>query len=177
MTILIDILLVIAVLLAIIFTGALFVKKDYIVSRSVTINKNKAFVFNYVKIVKNQDYYNKWWTMDPNAKKEFRGEDGTIGFVAAWDSENKQAGKGEQEIINIKDGERIDFEIRFQRPFQNTANSYMATETVTPDQTKLSWVFIGKNKYPFNLMNLFMGNLLGNDLQTSITNLKTVLEK
>lgn len=34
-------------------------------------------------------------------KREFRGEDGTVGFVAAWDSENPDAGKGEQEIIGI----------------------------------------------------------------------------
>ena len=33
------------------------------------------------------------------------------------------------------------------------------------------------SKYPFNLMNVFMNSMLGNDLETSLTNLKSVLEK
>jgi hypothetical protein len=50
-------------------------------------------------------------------KKEFRGTDGTDGFVYAWDG-NKNAGSGEQEIKRITDGDRIDLEIRFARPFR-----------------------------------------------------------
>ena len=36
--------------------------------------------------------------MDRNVKKSFKGTDGTVGFVAAWDSDNKKVGKGEQEV-------------------------------------------------------------------------------
>ena len=35
----------------------------------------------------------------------------------------------------------------------------------------------GKSKYPLNLMNIFMDNMLGKDLETSLHNLKTILEK
>ena len=52
--------------------------------------------------------------MDPDMKKTYRGTDGTVGFVSAWDSEKDDVGKGEQEIIKITDGERIDYELRFQ---------------------------------------------------------------
>ncbi len=45
---------------------------------------------------------------DPAMKKEFRGIDGNVGFVYGWDSENKRAGNGEQEITNITEGERMD---------------------------------------------------------------------
>jgi hypothetical protein len=34
-------------------------------------------------------------------EKGIRGTDGTVGFVYGWDSKNKNAGKGEQEIMNI----------------------------------------------------------------------------
>ncbi len=55
--------------------------------------------------------------MDPNLKKDFRGTDGTVVFVFAWHG-NKQAGEGEQEIKSIREGERLDLEIRFVRPFE-----------------------------------------------------------
>ncbi len=95
-----KILIVVAILMAIPLIIALFVKKEYEVEREVTINKPKEEVFNYVKHLKNQDNYSKWVRMDPNMRKDFKGIDGTVGFVYAWDG-NKDAGKGEQEIKNI----------------------------------------------------------------------------
>ena len=35
----------------------------------------------------------------------------------------------------------------------------------------------GNSKYPMNLMNLFMDNLLGKDLEISLSTLKNILEK
>ena len=64
--------------------------------REITIKKPRHEVFDYIKIPKNQENYNKWVMMDPNLKKDFRGTDGTVGFVFAWHG-NKQAGEGEQE--------------------------------------------------------------------------------
>lgn len=57
--------------------------------------------------------------MDPNMKKDFRGTDGTVGFVYAWDG-NKKAGKGEQEIKKITEGERVDVEVRFEKPLKES---------------------------------------------------------
>ena len=97
------ILIGIAVLLAIPLVMALFISKNYSVTREITINKPKQEVFNYVKLLKNQDYYNVWVQMDPNMKKEFRGTDGTVGFVYAWEG-NDKAGAGEQEIKGMVEG-------------------------------------------------------------------------
>src|SRR5688572_10445584 len=119
-----KILLVIAILIAIPLIIALFVKKEYKVEREVTINKPKREVFDYVKYLKNQDNYSKWVRMDPNMKKDFRGTDGTVGFVYAWDG-NKDAGKGEQKIKNITEGERVDVEVRFEKPFEAVATAPM----------------------------------------------------
>lgn len=121
-----KILMVIVILIAILLVVALFVSKEYSVEREVTINKPKGEVFTYVKNLKNQDRYNKWVMMDPNVKRDYRGTDGTVGFVATWDSENNDVGKGEQEIKNITEGQRMDMEVRFEKPFKNTANVYMS---------------------------------------------------
>lgn len=120
MNILIIILAIIASLIAIILIAALFIKKEYTIEREVAINKPKQEVFSYIRFLKNQDHYSKWVMTDPAMKKEFKGTDGTVGFVYAWDG-NKKAGKGEQEIMKITEGERIDIEVRFVKPFEATA--------------------------------------------------------
>jgi hypothetical protein len=42
--------------------------------------------------------------------KSYRGTDTTVGFVSARASENPNVGLGEQQIIAIDEGKRIDFE-------------------------------------------------------------------
>lgn len=158
---------------------AIFVKKEYAVEREITINKSKTEVFDYVKYLKNQDNFSVWAQMDPKMKKEFRGTDASVGAVSAWDSEMDNVGKGEQEIKKIIDGERLDFELRFLKPFEATDNAYMTTEAVGESQTKVKWGFNGKMPYPMNLMLLMMDmdQMLGKDLEAGLKNLKGVMEK
>ena len=131
MQILKIILLVIVVIIAIPLIIALFVSNDYKITRSIIINKPQQEVFDYIKLIKNQEQYSKWVMTDPNMKKTFTGPDGTVGFIYAWDSKNKQAGKGEQEIKKINDGEGIDIEVRFEKPFKGIANTPIHTEAIS----------------------------------------------
>lgn len=171
------ILLVLAILIAIPLITALFIKKDFTVAREVVVNKPNSQVFNYVKYLKNQDKFNKWVMTDPAAQKTYRGTDGTVGFAYAWNSKMDELGEGEQVIKKIDEGHRLDYDVHFVRPFENNANIYMATEPVSNNQTKVKWVFQGTSKYPMNFMNLFIDNILGKDLATSLDNLKSLLEK
>ena len=166
-------------LLAIIMIIGLFAKKDYHVEREITINKPVAEVFDYVKHLKNQDNYSKWVMMDPAMAKTYRGEDATVGFVSAWESTNDEVGVGEQEITAIKEGERVDFVIRFFKPFESMSPAYMTTIAVEGNQTKVVWGFNGHMNFPTNLMLVFMDfeNMIGDDLSTGLANLKVELEK
>jgi uncharacterized protein YndB with AHSA1/START domain len=175
MNILLTILLIIAILIALLLVIPLFVKKDYFIEKEILINAPTQKVFDYIKHIKNQDNYSKWVMTDPSMKKEFRGTDGREGFVYAWDSQNKNAGKGEQEIVKIKEGERIDIEIRFERPFAGVANAPMITEPAG-EQTRVKWGMLGRSKYPMNITNLFLDKMLGKDIEASLGNLKTIME-
>lgn len=177
MKILKRVLIVLGVLIAILLLAALFISKEYHLERTITINKPRADVFNYVKFLKNQDHYNKWVRTDPGMKKEFRGVDGTPGFVYAWDSKNDNAGKGEEEIKSIKEGERIDVEVRFEKPFEGIAQTPIITEDAGGGATKVTMGMTGKTAYPMNVMNLFMDGMLGEDMEASLAMLKDVLEK
>lgn len=179
MKILRKILTFIGIFIAIVMVATIFVKREYTVEREVVINKPKQQVFDYVKHLKNQDYYSKWATMDPKMKKEYTGTDGTVGFISAWDSENKQLGRGEQEISKITEGERIDFQLRFYEPMASVSPAYMTTDSISATQTKVKWGMSGTMAYPTNVVLMFldMNEILGRDLTSGLTALKGVLEK
>jgi uncharacterized protein YndB with AHSA1/START domain len=176
MKILKKILIVILCIIAIPFIIALFVKKEYDIHREITINKPVQEVFNYVKFLKNQEQYSKWVRTDPNMKTKLTGTDGAVGFIYAWDG-NKDAGKGEQEIKQITENERIDIEVRFEKPMQGVSQTPIVTQALSANQTKVTWGIKGVNKYPMNFMNLFMDKMLGKDVETSLGMLKGILEK
>lgn len=173
-----KILIGIAVLVALILIVALFVKKDFGTVKEVTINKPNQEVFNYIKYLKNQENFSVWAKLDTAMKKEYRGTDGTEGFVSAWEG-NSDVGQGEQKIVKITDGQRIDFELHFIKPMESTSPAYMTTEAVAANQTKVKWGMSGRMNYPFNIMGLFMNmdEMIGKDFETGLNNLKTVMEK
>ncbi len=115
-----KILIAILIIIAIPLIMALFIRKDYRIEREIIINKPKPIVFDYLKYLKNQDYYSTWVMMDPQMKKTFTGTDGTVGFIYAGDA-NKKAGKGAQVITNIVEGEKINVEVRFIKPMEGVA--------------------------------------------------------
>jgi len=106
-----TILTIVIVIIAIPLILAFFLDNDYVIERNIVIDRPREDVFNFVKFVKNAEYFNKWVMMDPQMKKEYKGTDGSVGFIYSWDSNNKNVGKGEQEITKISD-RRIDYEIR-----------------------------------------------------------------
>ncbi|WP_028978533.1 SRPBCC family protein [Sporocytophaga myxococcoides] len=162
-------------LIALFLIVAIFVPKKYAIEREITINKPRSQVFDYIKHVKNQNHFSEYVLMDPEMKKDYRGSDANVGFVFAWDGE--KAGKGEQEIKNIKEGEKVDLELRFVKPMENTANAYFATESESPNATKVKWAMYGESKYPINLMTLIMSGNLETSMDKSLQRLKTILEK
>jgi hypothetical protein len=174
-----KILLGLGVLIVLILITALFVSRDMRAERTIIINKPKEDVYAYVQYLKNQNSYSKWAQMDPAMKKTFRGTDGTVGFVSAWESAKDDVGVGEQEIKHIRPGEKIDYEIRFKKPFESVATSYMSTEAADAGSTKVKWAFEGRMMYPMNIMRLFMNmdKVIGDDLETGLKNLKAILEK
>ncbi len=171
------ILIIIIVIVAIPFILAAFVKNEYTIEKEITINKPVQDVYNYVRMLKNQDKYNKWVMADPNMKKEFTGTDGTVGFVYAWDSKGR-GGKGEQEIVKLLEDKRVDYELRFEKPFKATSASWITTEPSGSNQTKVGWVFKGGFVYMMKLIQVLFNvkKMMGRDMQAGLVNLKNNVE-
>src|SRR5258707_3833503 len=126
MNIIITIILVVAGIIVLLLIIALFMKREHYVKREIIINAPRQKIFDYVKLLKNQDEFNKDAMVDSDRKREFKGTDGTVGYIYAW-SGNKNAGVGEKEIKNIIEGKRIETEIRFVKPVSAIAPRIMQT--------------------------------------------------
>jgi hypothetical protein len=171
----INILVILLIIIVLPLVIALFVKRDYFHEREIIINKPKQEVFHYLKFLKNQNDYNAWIKMDPGMKQDLRGADGIVGSVYAWDG--KKAGKGELELMRVSEGERIDMELRFEKPFKAIGHAHFTTEAVSDNQTKVKWGMKGRTPYPMNFINLFNGSMLGKSLENGLTDIKNILEK
>ena len=173
MKILKKILIGLAAFIALLLIIAIFIPSTYTVSVSTTIDKPQKEVYDYVKLIKNQENYSVWVMEDTNIVMTYTGTDGTVGFTAHWVS--KQMGEGEQEITKL-DGERVDVILRFKGhgPEQKAAT---ITKALSENQTQVTSEFYGHSPYPTNLM-CFVGKMFITDAQTkNMANLKAILEK
>ena len=163
---------------AVIAVAAIVTPTECRVEREITINRPKADVFDYVKKIKHQNTWGPWFKKDPAMKQEFRGNDGFVGFVSAWKSENADVGAGEQEIVRVVEGERVDTQLRFMQPMESTADAHLVTEATGPGTTKVKWGFTTSMARPMNVMMLVvdMDALIGKDFQEGLDNLKQILE-
>ena len=176
MNILITILIIVAGIIALLFIIALFMKREHYVKREAIINAPRQKVFDFLKLLKNQDQFNKYAKADPGRKEEFKGTDGTVGYIISW-SGNKDAGEGEKEIMNIIEGKRIETEIRFVKPMKTSATIIMETESLSDNQTKVILSNAGTLKYPLNIMIPMFEKNFGKDMESSLLTLKNILEK
>ncbi|MES2006158.1 MAG: SRPBCC family protein [Bacteroidota bacterium] len=175
MNTLITILLAVAGLIALLLLIALFLKKDHYVKREIIINVPRQKAFDFLKFLKNQDKFNKHAMADTDRNKEFKGTDGTVGYIYAW-SGDKNAGEGEKEIMNLIEGKRIEAEIRFVKPMVTSAYIIMEMESLSDNQTKVSWSNAGVLKYPVNMLIPMMEKHVVKDMDSSLLTLKNILE-
>lgn len=176
MSIAITILLIIAGIIALLLIIGLFMKREHYVKRDITIHAPCQKVFDFLKLLKNQEKFNRWAKTDPGRKEEFKGTDGTIGFIYAW-SGNKNAGVGEKEIINIIEGKRIETEIRFVKPMSTKASVVMETEPLADNETKVYLSNAGRLNYPLNLFIPMFEKMFAKEMDSSLATLKNILEK
>jgi uncharacterized protein YndB with AHSA1/START domain len=176
MSVLITILIVLGSIIGLLLLIALVLKKDFSLQKEVVIHKPKQEVFNYIKLLKNQEYYSVWVMRDPQVKLVYTGTDGTVGATSAWESNDKNVGAGEQEIKKIAEGESVEVEIRFKKPFEATNNARTIVSLVDGG-TKVTNTFYGTSKFPMNIMNLMMEKMVGKDMQQNLLNLKKNLEQ
>ena len=147
------------------------------IEKSIEIKKSSDLVFDYLRMTKNQDNFSVWNMSDPNMKKSHQGTDGTIGFIYSWDSPMRNVGAGEQEITGIVQGKSIDYTVKFFRPMQNTGKSQFQIAGSGNEGALVTWIFDSPSKFPMSLFSPIFKKMLGKDIEKSLNNLKSILEK
>ncbi|MES1225503.1 MAG: SRPBCC family protein [Bacteroidota bacterium] len=176
MSVLFTFLLVIAIILAFILLLGLFMRKEHFVKRDIIINAPNQIAFDFLRFLENQEKFNKYAMKEAERKKEFKGTDGTVGFIFSW-SGKKDAGVGEKEIMSLEEGKKIVTEIRFIKPMKISASVIFETESLSDQQTKVSFTNSGILKYPFNIRIPMFEKNFGKDMNESLVMLKNILEK
>ncbi|MBA3971232.1 MAG: SRPBCC family protein [Bacteroidetes bacterium] len=166
---------IIASIIGLIAFLALVVPVSFTYEAEIIVNKSKAEVFDYLKHLKNQNYWSVWILNATDMVQEYSGTDGQPGFISAW--EGKKAGKGAQELLKVADGERIDTELRFEKPFKANNKGYFITTTVDATKTKIVWGMSGNSPRPFNIVSVLMKGRLLKDFNQGLANAQKNLEK
>lgn len=162
--------------LALLLLVAAALPKDFKIEKDIVINKPASQVFAYLKMTKNENNWNPWIKKDAKIEQNYKGKDGTVGFVVSW-SGNREVGAGEQEITKITDGKRIDLELRFLKPMKSTNQAYYIIDAVGKNQTRVTWGMVGRTPFPLNLICFFMHNQVKGEFDNGLNNLKMILEK
>lgn len=164
-------------LLALLLIVAAIMPRTFVLEREVVIDRPRDEVFRYVRLMENQKHYSVWAQLDPQVETRIQGIDGQVGSIYSWKSQNQNVGTGEQEIKAIKEGEQIDYELRMKEPFVSTDPLKSTLESVSDKQTKLRSTFSGKLRYPTNLLCSLVCAKVGDDMQRTLQQLKTAIEK
>ncbi|WP_298761017.1 SRPBCC family protein [uncultured Psychroserpens sp.] len=164
-------------IVAFIILLALIAPKHYEVNRSIIIDKPLPEVFNYLKHIKNQDYWSPWKKRDPDMTQEFIGTDGQVGFISKWNG-NKEVGTGEQEIMNIVENDRVEARLRFFKPWKSESDAVTRVDDAGDGKTKVTWGFSGINKVPANIFMMLynVDKHVGKDFEEGLASLKEILE-
>ena len=160
----------------------LLAPKDFLIERTITINKPIKEIFDSIKLLKNHEEWNSWSKKDPNLKKEFTGTDGMVSFKSSWQSENEELGTAEQEITNIIEGKRFDTVIHFKKPFEANFDSYLITDSINENETVVVLGMHDSMSFPMTIISFIVNDILGNrnkiqsNMDSSLKNLKEVIE-
>ena len=168
---------IVAALLVIVIILAAIAPKTYNVQRSITIDKPKEIVFDYMRYLKNYEAWSPWHKKDPTMKITYTGADGQVGSKSSWDG-NKEVGTGSQTISTIEEYKLIESKLVFLKPWKSESVGYYNFEDGGPGQTKLTWGFNGKNKFPATIFMLAynMDKAVGKDFTEGLESLKKILE-
>lgn len=149
------------------------------VTRSATIAATPDEVFPHVNDLRKWQAWSPWARRDPDARTTHAGPESGEGSVFRWDG-NDNVGKGAMTIVESRPAEHVAIKLEFERPFEDTA---MATLDLAPAAggTEIIWKLQDEQDFferaILTLLGLDMEEMIGNDYEAGLANLKQVVEK
>ncbi len=162
------------ILLGAVYIGALFMKGEYQVERSIRIQRPPEAVYEKVADLREWRKWNPWSRgSDTNV---YKGPEKGKGSVWEWHS--KKHGNGELRIVSSKPYKKIETRIQFKDSTMTGKGSWRFERKGS--ETKVIWGTSGTLGYPFGRIAGWIQNpenLIGKDLKKGLENLKRHLEE
>ncbi len=170
--------IIILVLVILIILLGLIAPKKYQAERSVLINAPKEIVFRHVVKFKNWNAWSPWAEKDSVMTVTVEGKDGEKGAVYKWIGDPKITGEGEITNTGVIENEELTYHLHFIKPWESFSDGYTRVAEVE-GATKTSWGISGKERFPWNIMLLFMSmdKMIGPDFERGLALLKEISEK
>jgi len=173
----INILIGLAILIALFVVIVAMRPSGFRVSRSISIAAPPESVFGHVNELRRWEHWSPWEKIDPSMKRTFEGPPSGVGAIYRWDG-NGQVGAGSNAIVESRPNELIRFKLEMLRPYVGS-NDVEFTFHPEGTGTKVTWLMVGKLNFITKIMDLVMGmdNMVGGQFQDGLNQLKSVAEK
>ncbi len=167
-----TILIIFAALIGLWLLLSLFGPKVAHVERSITMKAAPEVIYEHMRFFKNMDEWGVWRKMDPNAKYELTGEDGTVGAKQSWDGEIVR--QGSNTITALEPNKSMKTDLAFGDMMVSQVSMDL---TSAGDSTRVDWILNGELPFIFRAAALFMGSGdVERAFETGLVNLKAICE-
>ena len=171
-----TILIVIAIAIAGVIGLASLQPDTLVVERSIKIKAPAATVFPLVNDFNNWSIWSPWAHKDAAMKATISGAKSGLGAVYEWQG-NQDVGEGRMEIVDMSPSSNVAIDLHFLKPFEtnNKVNFIFVEDGAF---TEVTWRMQGPMPFMSKLFAVFvsMDEMLGNDFETGLANLKSAAE-
>jgi hypothetical protein len=166
--------IVIGIITFIAFLHAL-AKKDYEISRTISINASREKIFQYVVNLENQKRWISWLKNDENLSLHYKISENS---KALYWKNGKKIGEGLQKVIKQRRNEVFESRMVIIRPIKLVTFSFFGVKETDAEKSRVIFGFRGQLAFPFSILNLFFNfeKILRSEIETSLENLKQELE-
>ena len=176
-TAMIEILSILAFLLAAVLIYAATKPDTFRIERSTRIQAPPERIFDLINDLHAWSHWSPWEKKDPAMKRTFSDPASGKGASYAWEG-NKNVGTGSMEIIAASRPDKIVIKLDFIKPIEghNTVEFSFAEQG---GETRIVWAMFGPMPYFSKLMTTFfsMDKMCGKDFEAGLAQLKAVAEK
>jgi uncharacterized protein YndB with AHSA1/START domain len=151
---LLNILLVLAAVLAGLILLIATRPAHFCISRSTTIEAPPATIFAHVNQFRAWEAWSPWEKLDPALQRNYEGPVGGEGAVYRWIG-NQRVGEGAMTITESRPNALIEIRLEFQKPFA-CRNAVDFTFKPEGDRTTVTWNMAGQNNFVAKAMHLIM---------------------
>lgn len=166
----------VGVLAALYVVIAFFSPDGYQVERKRTIAASDEVVFELVANFSNWDAWSPWAEKDSTAVYSIKGEDGTVGCVQSWEGDPDLSGKGQLEIIELIDKQKMWYELTMLDYDMKSTGGFQFSASKSKDSIVVSWADSASFPFFARPFALFMDfeEMIGADFERGLEKLDSI---